>query len=192
MLSSHSCVCFSHFSRALAGRQLSLKWAKIYFRLFSWMRKKQKSQFWLRLFGSFLGMLLGVSVWKTKETVGLLLNGGGGTLVKEDTEDKVTEYFSLHQPSLTRPAPSNLWSRRPGKEEYWEEDFPLSRKNWVKEHLHKFGVHMDGSWWDAYTCAVRADGHRSKAAHSHLWLSREVPEEESKCLFSRQKGPFQT
>lgn len=72
------------------------------------MRKKQKSQFWLHLFGTFLGMLLGLSVWKTKETVGLLLNGGGGTLVKEDTEDKVTEYFSLHQPSLTRPAPSNL------------------------------------------------------------------------------------
>lgn len=50
------------------------------------MRKNQKSQFWLCLFGSVLGILPGVSVWKTKDNAGLLLNGGGRTLVREDTE----------------------------------------------------------------------------------------------------------
>lgn len=87
VLSILSWVCFSYSSPVLAGRQLSLKWvAKTIFQLLSWMRKKQKSQFWLCLFGSFLAMLPGVRVWKTKDNVGPLLNGGGEALVREDTE----------------------------------------------------------------------------------------------------------
>lgn len=71
VLSIHAQVYFSYFSAPLAGTQQSLKWiAKTIFQLFSWMGKKQKSWFWLCLFGSFLGILPTVRVWKTKDNVG--------------------------------------------------------------------------------------------------------------------------
>lgn len=41
---------------------------------------------------------------------------------------------------------------------------------------------------DAYTSAVRDDNQHSEAAHNHLWWSGEVPDEESKCHSSCQKG----
>ncbi|TRZ08619.1 hypothetical protein HGM15179_018490 [Zosterops borbonicus] len=77
---------------------------------------------------------------KTKGNVGPLLNGGG-TLVIEYAEkaELLNVFFSLVFTDKTSHQESLAQETR--VKEYWKEDFPLVKEDWVREYLGKFDIH---------------------------------------------------
>lgn len=84
VLSIHSWVCLSYFSPVLVGTQLSFKWvAKTAFRLFFLNEEKPE----VAILVVFVWIFTGNVAWsECLENWGPFLNGGGRTMVREDTE----------------------------------------------------------------------------------------------------------
>ncbi|NWX33671.1 RTJK polymerase, partial [Notiomystis cincta] len=77
---------------------------------------------------------------KTKDNVGLLLNPGR-TPVREDAEKAELLNTTFASVCTDKTSPQGSLTQESRVKEWWEEDIPLVKEDWVRKHLGKLDIH---------------------------------------------------
>ncbi|RMC04262.1 hypothetical protein DUI87_19081 [Hirundo rustica rustica] len=117
---------------------------------------------------------------ETKDNVGMFLNEQG-TLATEDTEkgEVLNAFFASIFTNKTSPQGSLTQETR--VKEWWEEDIPLVKEDWVREHLSKLDIQKsvgpEGIHPEVLKALADIIGRPLMIIFERLWRSGEVPED---------------